>query len=277
MDLVLNGLRKQFSVGTDQFIALDDLSLDIPSGQFVAVMGSNGAGKSTMLGAVAGSVFVDSGVVQLDGRDVTRLAEHRRARLIARVFQDPRVGTSPELTIAENFALASLRTGRRTLRQGVTRGLRAQIVDRFKSCELPDLSQRLDQRVGTLSGGQRQAVALLMATWSRPGLLLLDEHTAALDPDRAEAIMKLTAKLQSEMELTVLMITHSPEQAVAYGDRLVLLDRGRVVVDVGTDEKRSLTVPALIELFRSRGAELDDRALLQGAAVPGQGDAAEGS
>lgn len=262
MELVLHDLRKLFSAGGDQFVALDGVDLHIPDGQFVSVMGSNGAGKSTMLNAVAGSVFQDSGEIHVGDTDVSAMAEHRRARLIARVFQDPRVGTAPDLTVAENFALAALRTGRRSLRRGVTRQLRKDVTERFRSCGFDALGERLDQTVGTLSGGQRQGVSLLMATWERPGILLLDEHTAALDPERAESIMTLTQRLQEEMSLTILMVTHNPQHAVKYGHRLLIMHQGQIVDDVSGDEKQNLTFDRLLERFAQRGMSVDDRALL---------------
>lgn len=262
MDLVLHDLRKQFSVGGERFTALDGVTLHVPDGQYVTVMGSNGAGKSTMLNAVAGAVLPDSGTIRLGERDVTRLPENRRARNVSRVFQDSRIGTAPTLTLAENIALAALRSGRRSLRRGVPKALRAQIVERMSDCGLSDLESRLDQQVGTLSGGQRQAISLMMASWEHPGLLLLDEHTAALDPSRAASIMDLTSRVQSEGHLTVLMVTHDVNQAITFGDRLIMMDRGRIVEDIAGDEKRSLTFEAVIDLFQRKGMQVNDRTLL---------------
>lgn len=262
MALVLNDLKKQFSAAGDVFVALDGVSLTVPEGQFVAVMGSNGAGKSTLLNAIAGSIFVDEGTIEIDGSEVSRLAEHRRAKLIGRVFQDPRVGTAPDLTVAENVALAFLRKGRRGLRMGVSRKVRKQIITAFAEAGIPELGDRLEQQIGTMSGGQRQAVALLMAAWTKPNLLLLDEHTAALDPSRASTVMGLTEQLQREMNLTVLMVTHNPQQAIDYGDRLIMMDAGQIVVDIAGEEKRALTFERLVQVFGERGMQIDDRALL---------------
>lgn len=262
MDLVLHDLQKQFSVGGDIVVALNSVSLSVPNGQFVTVMGSNGAGKSTMLGAVAGSVLVDSGEISLGTHTITRMSESKRARLIGRVFQDPRIGTAPSLTVAENIALARLRPNRRTLRTGVSSKLRKEILDRLEECELTDLCNRLNQRVGTLSGGQRQAISLMMATWNHPDLLLLDEHTAALDPRRAASIMSLTARIQASAQLTVLMVTHDVAQAVEYGDRLIMMDQGRIIEDLSGDQKQSLTFDRIIELFHEKGMAVDDRTLL---------------
>lgn len=262
MELDLHGLRKQFSVGGESIVALDDVDLHVPDGQFVTVMGSNGAGKSTLLNGVAGAVIPDRGQIRLGGRDITRTVQHRRARQIGRVFQDPRIGTAPALTVAENIALAALRPGRRRLRRGVRRSLRNELVERLERHGLGDLAGRLDQRVGTLSGGQRQAISLLMATWNAPGLLLLDEHTAALDPRRAAQMMELTAGIQQEESLTVLMVTHDARQAIEFGDRLIMMDRGRVIEDVASAEKQELTFEGVLARFRERGMAMADRTLL---------------
>lgn len=262
MDLDLHDLRKQFSVGGERFTALDGVTLHVPDGQFVTVMGSNGAGKSTMLNAVAGAVVPDSGTIRLGERDVTRTSENRRARFVSRVFQDPRIGTAPTLTLAENIALAALRPTRRTLRRGVPKSLRSQIVERLHDCGLADLESRLDQQVGTMSGGQRQAISLMMASWDHPGLLLLDEHTAALDPSRAASIMDLTARVQSDGGLTVLMVTHDVNQAITFGDRLIMMDRGGIVEDISGREKELLTFDRVIDLFQRKGMQVNDRTLL---------------
>ncbi|WP_373071183.1 ABC transporter ATP-binding protein [Gemmatimonas sp.] len=268
MDLDLQDLQKQFSVGGETIVALNGVNLEVPDGQFVTVMGSNGAGKSTVLNTVAGALVVDSGKVTLGGRDITRMSEHRRARMIGRVFQDPRIGTAPALTVAENIALAALRPKRRTLRRGVPSVLRAEVIERFERCGLDDLCDRLDQQVGTLSGGQRQAVSLLMATWEHPALLLLDEHTAALDPKRASEIMALTARIQAESELTVLMVTHDVDQAIAFGDRLIMMDRGRIIDDIAGADKSALTFESVIELFHKKGMSMDDRTVLRNEGGP---------
>jgi putative ABC transport system ATP-binding protein len=262
VELVLNALQKRFSVGGDSFIALDGISLEVPHGQFVTVMGSNGAGKSTLLNCIAGSVRADSGRILLGGRDLTRLSEPRRARWIGRAFQDPRIGTAPQLTVAENIALANCRARHRTLRRAVRGQLRDEIRARFEESGIHDLDDRLDQSVGTLSGGQRQAISLLMATWTEPSLLLLDEHTAALDPNRAASIMEMTERIQKAHNLTVLMVTHDVSQAIGYGDRLLMMDRGRVVEDIEGAPKRSLTFEKVIDLFQEHRVQVGDRTLL---------------
>ncbi len=262
--LELREIVKVFNRGTvDEKLALDRLSLTIPDGQFVTVIGGNGAGKSTMLNIVSGSKTPDSGRVILDGQDITRLPEHKRAKYLGRVWQDPMQGTAAGMQIEENLALAYRRGKRRTLAPGIRKSERAMYRERLADLGL-GLEDRLTARVGTLSGGQRQALTLLMATLSRPGLLLLDEHTAALDPKTAERVMTLTEKIVREASLTTLMITHNMKDAIRYGDRLIMLHAGRVILDISGEEKSLLTVEGLLRLFNEVSGEefAADRAVL---------------
>jgi putative ABC transport system ATP-binding protein len=234
--------------GGDRVHALRDLSLHVPDAQFVAVIGTNGCGKSTLLNAIAGRFFPDSGAIRIADRDVTRHPEHRRAPLIGRVFQNPFQGTCPSLTVAENLRLSVLRGQRRSFRWGLSRGERRQYAERLARFGM-GLEERLDAVVGTLSGGQRQAVTLLMATIRRPRLLLLDEHTAALDPRAAEQIASLTKEIVREQHLTTLMITHSMAQALELGDRTVMMHQGRIVADVAGAERRRTRAQDLLDRF----------------------------
>lgn len=262
--LELKNLCKTFHAGTpDEKVALNGLSLTLADGDFVTVIGGNGAGKSSMLNAVCGAWMPDRGRVLLDGEDITRLPEHKRARYLGRVYQDPMMGTAAGMQIEENLALASRRGRRRTLRPGIRHAERIAFREALSELEL-GLENRLTSKVGTLSGGQRQALTLLMATIRRPRLLLLDEHTAALDPKTAEKVMSLTEKLVAENSLTTLMITHNMRDAIRYGNRLIMLHEGRVILDISGEEKSRLTVPDLLELFNRRsGSEFTgDRAIL---------------
>src|SRR5690554_3485970 len=242
--------------------ALRGVSLHLDPGEFVTVIGSNGAGKSTLLNVVAGTFRPDSGTVTVDGRDVTKLSDHQRARYIGRVFQNPAAGTAPHMSIEENLAMALERGRRRGLRLGVTHAKR----ERFRR-ELVALEQGLEGRlgdwVGLLSGRQRQALSLLMATFSEPKILLLDEHTAALDPQRADLITRLTAEAVERHHFTTLMVTHNMDQALRVGTRLIMMHEGRVVVDISGERKERATVPDLLSAFAQAGAGLDDRTLLQ--------------
>jgi len=262
--LDIDGVCKTFNAGTvNEKTALRDLSLHIGEGEFVTVIGGNGAGKSTLLNAVAGVLAVDRGTIAIGGEDVTRLPEHRRARYIGRVFQDPMMGTAATMQIEENMALAMRRGRRRTLRPGIGRAERETYREMLRILDL-GLENRLTAKVGLLSGGQRQALTLLMATLQRPKLLLLDEHTAALDPRTAAKVLDATERIVGRDRLTTLMITHNMRDAIAHGSRLIMLYDGRVVVDVSGEEKRRLTVPQLLELFgRASGSdEADDTLLL---------------
>ena len=262
--LEIINLRKTFNPGTvNEKTALDGVSLTLRDGDFVSVIGGNGAGKSTLLNAVAGTWLVDSGTISIDGVNVTRLPEHKRAQFIGRVFQDPMMGTAATMQIEENLALAARRGQRRGLRTGISRAEREQYRDLLKILDL-GLEDRLTSKVGLLSGGQRQALTLLMATLKKPQLLLLDEHTAALDPKTAAKVLSATEQIVQRDNLTTLMITHNMRDAIAHGNRLVMLYDGRVVVDVRGEEKRRLTVEDLLEKFNqaSGSTEADDKLLL---------------
>lgn len=261
----LSGIEVAFGRGTVlEAKALRGLDLAIPAGQFVSVIGSNGAGKSTLLNVLAGTVTPSAGRIGIDGTDVTPWPAAARARHLARVFQDPLGGTCATLTIEENLALAEARGRGRGLALAVAPARRARWRERLAGLNL-GLENRLGDRMGLLSGGQRQAVALLMATLAPSKILLLDEHTAALDPRTAEFVMELTTRLVAELRLTTLMVTHSMQQAIAHGDRLLMLHEGRIVLDVAAEQKARLHVEDLLAEFRrSRGAELDDDALLLG-------------
>lgn len=255
-----------FGVGTPlEKHALRGIDLAIPEGQFVTVIGSNGAGKSTFLGALAGDVIADRGSISIDGIDVTSWQTPRRAGLVARVFQDPMAGSCASLTIEENMALAAARGRHRGLGLALRGDRRAQFRERIAELGL-GLEKRLGDRMGLLSGGQRQAVSLLMATLAGSKILLLDEHTAALDPATADFVLKLTRRIVTEHRLTTLMVTHSMRQALDYGNRTVMLHEGRVVLDVSGEERAGLDVPDLLALFaRQRGGEqVSDDSLLIG-------------
>lgn len=262
--LEIKNVYKTFNPGTvNQKVALNDLNLTLEDGDFVTVIGGNGAGKSTMLNAVAGVWPVDMGKIIIDGKDITRLPEHKRAAYIGRVFQDPMMGTAATMQIDENLALAARRGAGRTLRIGITKKENAEYHELLKTLGL-GLEDRMTSKVGLLSGGQRQAVTLLMATLKKPKLLLLDEHTAALDPQTAQRVMDITDRLVRENHLTTLMITHNMRDAIHYGNRLLMLHNGRIVLDISGEEKARLTVPDLLALFsKVSGQEYDnDRALL---------------
>ena len=262
--LELKNICKTFNPGTiNAKVALNHLNLTLKDGDFCTVIGGNGAGKSTMLNAVAGVFTVDSGSIVIDGQDVTRLPEHKRASLLGRVFQDPMMGTAPTMQIEENLALAARRGQRRGLKWGITAVERADYKELLRSLDL-GLEDRMTAKVGLLSGGQRQALTLLMAALKRPKLLPLDEHTAALDPKTAAKVLTLSDQIVEENGLTTLMITHNMKDAIQHGNRLIMMDAGRVVVDISGEEKKKLTVPDLLALFsRASGSEeADDKLLL---------------
>ena len=262
--LKITNLHKTFNAGTvNAKKALDGLNLTINDGDFVTVIGGNGAGKSTMLNAVAGVWKPDYGTIEIDGVDVTNMPEHKRAAFLGRVFQDPMKGTSPDMEIAENLAIAARRGKKRKLIKGIKKAEREQYKDLLATLEL-GLETRLSTKVGLLSGGQRQAVTLLMATLNRPKLLLLDEHTAALDPKTAAKVLEITDKLVTENNLTTLMITHNMHDAIAHGNRLIMMHEGKIVVDVSGEEKKKLTIAELLGLFeKASGSEFaSDKALL---------------
>lgn len=261
--LTIDGVGKTFFPGSvNERRALTDLDLRLDEGDFVTVIGSNGAGKSTLLNAIAGRIPVDTGRIDIDGTTVNRLPEHRRARYVGRVFQDPMAGTAPDLTIEQNLSLALLRGERRGLGRGVTKKRRERFVEELRSLEL-GLEDRLKAKVGLLSGGQRQALSLLMAGFTRPRILLLDEHTAALDPQRAALVTSLTGSIVAQGGLTTLMVTHNMQQAIALGNRLIMMHEGRIVFEADDAAKRKLTVEALMAEFgKVKGASFDDRAML---------------
>lgn len=263
--LNLNHISKTFAPGTvNEKKALQQVDLHLAAGDFAAIVGSNGAGKSTLFGAIAGSFFADEGSVELDGQNITFMPEHKRSRFIGRLFQDPLRGTAPHMTIEENLALAYLRTAKRGAGfSRVSSRDRAYFRERLEQLGL-GLEDRMDQPVGLLSGGQRQALTLLMATLVTPKLLLLDEHTAALDPATADKVLELTRSIVAEHKITCLMITHNMQSALALGNRTLMMDNGRIVLDVGGEERAGMTVEALLEKFRENaGKKLDnDRILL---------------
>ena len=262
--LEIKNIFKTFNAGTvNEKQALKGVSLSIEDGEFVTVIGGNGAGKSTLMNAVAGTYAVDEGSISIGGVDVTHLPEHKRAKYIGRVFQDPMMGTAATMQIEENLALAKRRGKPRTLRSGITRAEREEYKELLKILDL-GLEERLTAKVGLLSGGQRQALTLLMASLVKPKLLLLDEHTAALDPKTAAKVLDATQKIVERDHLTTLMITHNMKDAITYGDRLIMMYEGRIVIDVRGQEKKCLTVPQLLELFNkvSGSDEADDKLLL---------------
>ena len=257
-------VSKTFNPGTiNEKKALSDLSLHLDDGEFVTVIGGNGAGKSPLLTAVAGVWPVDSGKILLGGEDITAWPEHRRAVHIGRVFQDPMMGTAPNMQLEENLALARRRGERRGLRWGVTRDERQAYHEVLKTLGL-GLEDRMTAKVGLLSGGQRQAITLLMASLKKPKLLLLDEHTAALDPATAAKVLELSDRIVAEAHLTALMITHNMSDAIRHGDRLIMMDEGRIILDVRGEEKKKLTKRELIDRFaQSAGYQLEsDQTLL---------------
>lgn len=262
--LELHQVCKTFNPGTvNEKAALNHLSLTLEEGDFVTVIGGNGAGKSTMLNAISGVWPVDAGTIRIDGVDVTELSEHRRAVYLGRVFQDPMVGTAGNMTIEENLALAARRGEKRTLRWGIKKSEREQFKELLRPLGL-GLEERLTAKVGLLSGGQRQALTLLMASLKKPKVLLLDEHTAALDPKTAAKVLELSDQIVEEHKLTTLMVTHNMKDAIAHGNRLIMLDAGRVILDIRGEDKKKLTVPELLARFTAAsGEEVEsDRLLL---------------
>ena len=262
--LKLQNITKTFNAGTvNEKVALSELSLTLNPGDFVTVIGGNGAGKSTMLNMVAGVYPVDGGNILIDGVDVTRLPEHKRAAYIGRVFQDPMMGTAADMWVEENLAIADRRGKKRGFKWAITKKDKAKYQAALAELDL-GLETRMTTKMGLLSGGQRQAITLLMATLKRPKLLLLDEHTAALDPKTAAKVLEITDRLVRENELTALMVTHNMKDAIAYGNRLIMMNAGRIILDVAGEEKKNLTIEALLAKFsQASGAEFaNDRALL---------------
>ena len=262
--LKLEGINKIFNEGTpDEKVALDNINLRLAPGDFVTIIGSNGAGKSTMMNMISGALTPDFGSVSIDGNEVTRLPEYKRSRFIGRVFQDPMAGTAPAMTVEENLAIAYSRNQKRGLRFGVDKKRRDFFRTSLERLHL-NLENRLTAKVGLLSGGERQALSLLMATFTKPSILLLDEHTAALDPSRADLITRLTKELVEVDKLTTLMVTHNMQQALDLGNRLIMMDKGQIILEVSEDKKQGLTIPDLMAEFeRIRGEKMNsDRALL---------------
>ena len=263
--LDLKHLSKTFNPGTvNEKVALQNVDLHLEPGDFATIVGSNGAGKSTLFNAIAGEFIADTGTITLDGKDITLLPDYRRSKVIGRMFQDPLKGTAPHMTIEENLALAFLRaSGHTSPFSRISKADRALFAEKLSSLGL-GLEDRMKQPVGLLSGGQRQALTLLMATMVTPKLLLLDEHTAALDPATADKVLELTKKIVAEHHITCLMITHNMHDALTLGNRTLMMDHGRIVLDVGGEERTRMTVPELLERFAQNvGHQLDnDRILL---------------
>jgi putative ABC transport system ATP-binding protein len=247
--LELSNLCKTFNSGTvNEVMSLQDVSLTIEDGSFVCVLGTNGSGKSTLLNAVAGTFITDTGTIILNDRNITRWPEYKRASHIGRVFQNPFSGTAPSMSIAENLSLSAKRGKKRGLGWGLPSSVIRDLKQRVKALNM-GLEERLDTPIGKLSGGQRQALTLLMSSWIKPDLLLLDEHTAALDPKTASKVIELTEKIVTENKLTTLMVTHSMQQAVNLGDRIIMMHQGRIKYDFRGEEKKRLKVPDLLSLF----------------------------
>jgi putative ABC transport system ATP-binding protein len=262
--LEIKDIHKTFNRGTiNEKVALDGVNLQLNDGDFVTIIGGNGAGKSTMLNAVAGVWPVDAGSIIISGNDVTSLPEHKRAKFLGRVFQDPMTGTAATMSIDENMALAARRGKRRTLKWGVTKAEREYYKEKLRELDL-GLEDRLTSKVGLLSGGQRQAVTLLMASIQKPSLLLLDEHTAALDPKTAAKVLELSDKIIAENHLTAMMVTHNMKDAIAHGNRLIMMHEGKIIYDVSGEEKKNLHVSDLLKKFEEvSGSEFaNDRMML---------------
>lgn len=262
--LKINDIKKKFNVGTvNEKIALRGVNLTLAEGDFVTVIGGNGAGKSTLLNCIAGVFGVDSGAIVIDDTDVTKLPEHKRSGVIGRVFQDPMMGTAANMGIEENLALAYRRGKARSLKWGISHKEREIYKEYLSHLDL-GLENRMHAKVGLLSGGQRQALTLLMATLNKPKLLLLDEHTAALDPKTADKVLKLSDRFVEEGNLTTLMVTHNMRHAIEHGNRLIMMHEGQVILDIGGEEKKKLTVEDLLKRFGQVSGEefANDRALL---------------
>ena len=262
--LKISHISKTFNPGTvNEKKAITDLSLELKKGDFATIIGSNGAGKSTLFNAICGDFMTDTGAIELDGRDITFMPQHTRAREIGRLYQDPMRGTAPGMTIEENLALAARRGARRGLRSGITAKEKKEYKELLKILGL-GLEDRLTAKVGLLSGGQRQALTLLMATLKKPKLLLLDEHTAALDPKTAAKVLEATDRIVGQDNLTTLMITHNMKDAIAHGNRLVMMYEGHIIYDVAGEEKKKLHVSDLLEKFEqaSGGSFANDRMIL---------------
>lgn len=260
--LEISNLSKTFNKNTiNEKIALDHINLTLKEGDFVTVIGGNGAGKSTLLNAICGAWNIDAGKILLDGINITNMADYKRAKFLGRVFQDPMMGTAGEMEIAENLAIANRRGKRRTLRWGMKKPEKANYQTLLAQLDL-GLENRLTSKVGLLSGGQRQALTLLMATLQKPKLLLLDEHTAALDPKTAAKVLEITDRIVSEKNLTTIMITHNMKDAIAHGNRLIMMNEGKIIADISGAEKEKLTVEDLLRMFENSGTTVNDSAIL---------------
>ena len=261
--LELKNIFKTFNAGTvNEKTVFEGLNLTLEDGDFVTIIGGNGAGKSTMLNIASGSLMPDDGSIIIDGVDVTSLPEHKRAKYIGRVFQDPRMGTASDMWVEENMSIADSRGKRRGLKWAISKADKERYKELLKILDL-GLENRLTTKMGLLSGGQRQAITLLMASMNKPKLLLLDEHTAALDPKTAAKVLEITDKVIAENNLTTLMVTHNMKDAIEHGNRLIMMSAGKIVVDIKGEEKKKLTVEQLISMFSSAGGDqLSDRAML---------------
>ena len=262
--LEIQNVHKTFNLGTiNEKVALNGVNLNLNPGDFVTIIGGNGAGKSTTLNAIAGVWPIDEGKIIVDGVDLTRLSEHKRAVHLGRVFQDPMIGTASTMSIEENMAIAARRGEHRGLRWGISRKEREKYKEQLKELNL-GLEERLSSKVGLLSGGQRQAITLLMAAMKKPKLLLLDEHTAALDPKTAAKVLEISDRIIAENNLTALMVTHNMKDAIAHGNRLIMMNNGQIILDIRGEEKKKLTVDDLLRQFSvASGSEFSsDRALL---------------
>ena len=262
--LEIQNIHKTFNPGTiNEKVALNGVNLNLNPGDFVTIIGGNGAGKSTTLNAIAGVWSVDEGKIIIDGVDITKLSEHKRALYLGRVFQDPMTGTAATMSIEENMAIAARRGERRGLGWGITKKERERYKDALKELDL-GLEDRLSSKVGLLSGGQRQAITLLMASLKKPKLLLLDEHTAALDPKTAAKVLAISDKIIQEHQLTAMMVTHNMKDAIAHGNRLIMMHEGKIIYDVSGEEKKNLKVADLLAKFEevSGGEFANDRMML---------------
>jgi len=262
--LEIKNLQMTFNKGTvNEKPALRGIDLTLNDGDFVTVIGGNGAGKSTLLNMISGVYKQDEGTITLDGVDIGKLPEYKRAEFLGRVFQDPVMGTATDMTIMDNLGLANRRGQRRSLKWGIKSGEKPYFIELLKSLDL-GLESRLTAKVGLLSGGQRQAITLLMATMKKPKLLLLDEHTAALDPKTAAKVLQITDRIVSENKLTTLMITHNMQDAITHGNRLIMMHEGKIIVDIQGEEKKKLTVEDLLELFGQASGKkmVNDRMML---------------
>lgn len=263
--LEIENAVKVFKVSSnreDDRLALNGINLKINEGDFVTIIGGNGSGKSTLMNSISGVFPLDEGTIKINGADVTKMPEHVRAKYVGRVFQDPKAGTAAQMNIEENMMLAMRRNKKKGLRWGFNKKDRELFIEKLSALNL-GLENRLEQKVGLLSGGQRQAVTLLMATLERPDVLLLDEHTAALDPKTAKIVLDLTEKIVSEEKITTLMITHNMKDAIKYGNRLIMLNAGQIVFDISGEEKKNLTVQDLLQKFESNPEiEFDDKMIL---------------